>query len=33
MRVLRFSPMLSGDPLSVYSHVLETWIEGKKVLD
>lgn len=25
--------VLSGDPLSVYSHVLETWIEGKKVLD
>ncbi|HLN02532.1 MAG TPA: amidohydrolase family protein [Bryobacteraceae bacterium] len=25
--------VLSGDPLSVYSHVLETWIEGKKVFD
>ncbi len=25
--------LLSGDPLSVYSHVLETWIEGKKVFD
>ena len=25
--------VLSGDPLSVYTHVLETWIEGKKVFD
>jgi imidazolonepropionase-like amidohydrolase len=25
--------ILSGDPLSVYSHVLETWIEGQKVFD
>ncbi|MEP7074331.1 MAG: amidohydrolase family protein [Acidobacteriota bacterium] len=25
--------LLSGDPLSVYSHVLETWVEGKKVFD
>jgi imidazolonepropionase-like amidohydrolase len=25
--------VLSGDPLSVYSHVLETWIEGRKVFD
>ena len=25
--------ILSGDPLSVYTHVLETWIEGKKVFD
>ncbi|MSU64097.1 MAG: amidohydrolase [Pedosphaera sp.] len=25
--------LLSGDPLSVYSHVLETWIDGKKVFD
>ena len=25
--------VLSGDPLSVYSHVLETWVEGKKVFD
>jgi imidazolonepropionase-like amidohydrolase len=25
--------VLSGDPLSVYSHVLETWIEGQKVFD
>jgi imidazolonepropionase-like amidohydrolase len=25
--------LLSGDPLSVYSHVLETWIEGKRVFD
>jgi imidazolonepropionase-like amidohydrolase len=25
--------LLSADPLSVYSHVLETWIEGKKVFD
>ena len=23
----------SGDPLSVYSHVLETWVEGAKVFD
>ena len=25
--------VLSGDPLSVYSHVLETWVEGIKVFD
>jgi imidazolonepropionase-like amidohydrolase len=25
--------VLSGDPLSVYTQVLETWIEGKKVFD
>jgi imidazolonepropionase-like amidohydrolase len=25
--------LLSGDPLSVYSHVLETWVEGSKVFD
>jgi len=25
--------VLSGDPLSVYSHILETWVEGKKVFD
>jgi imidazolonepropionase-like amidohydrolase len=25
--------ILSGDPLSVYSKVLETWVEGKKVFD
>ena len=25
--------VLSGDPLSVYTHVLETWIEGSKVFD
>jgi imidazolonepropionase-like amidohydrolase len=25
--------VLSGAPLSVYSHVLETWIEGEKVFD
>ena len=25
--------VLSGDPLSVYSHVLETWVEGQKVFD
>jgi imidazolonepropionase-like amidohydrolase len=25
--------VLSGDPLSVYTHVLETWIEGNKVFD
>jgi len=25
--------VLSGDPLSVYTHVLETWIEGQKVFD
>jgi len=25
--------LLSGDPFSVYTHVLETWIEGKKVFD
>jgi len=25
--------LLSGDPLSVYGHVLETWVEGTKVFD
>ena len=25
--------VLSGDPLSVYTHVEETWIEGRKVFD
>jgi len=25
--------LLSGDPLSIYTHVLETWIEGKRVFD
>ncbi len=25
--------ILSGDPLSVYTRVLETWVEGKKVFD
>jgi imidazolonepropionase-like amidohydrolase len=25
--------VLSGDPLSVYTHVLETWVEGEKVFD
>lgn len=25
--------VLSGDPLSVYSHIEQTWIEGKKVFD
>ncbi|HTQ57357.1 MAG TPA: amidohydrolase family protein [Bryobacteraceae bacterium] len=25
--------VLSGDPFSVYTHVLETWIEGRKVFD
>lgn len=25
--------ILSGDPLSVYTHVEQTWIEGKKVFD
>ncbi|MDQ2841241.1 MAG: amidohydrolase family protein, partial [Acidobacteriota bacterium] len=25
--------LLSGDPLSVYTHVLQTWIEGQKVFD
>ncbi|HSU25235.1 MAG TPA: amidohydrolase family protein, partial [Pyrinomonadaceae bacterium] len=25
--------LLSGDPLSVYTHVLQTWVEGKKVFD
>lgn len=25
--------VMSGDPLSTYTHVLETWIEGKKVFD
>lgn len=25
--------VLSGDPLSIYTHVLQTWVEGKKVFD
>lgn len=25
--------VLSGDPLSVYTHVQQTWVEGKKVFD
>ena len=25
--------ILSGDPLSVYTKVLQTWVEGKKVFD
>lgn len=25
--------VLSGDPLSVYTHVLETWVDGNKVFD
>jgi imidazolonepropionase-like amidohydrolase len=25
--------VLSGDPLSVYTHILQTWVEGKKVFD
>ncbi len=25
--------LLSGDPLSVYTHVLETWVDGRKVFD
>ena len=25
--------VLSGDPLSVHTHILETWVEGKKVFD
>ena len=25
--------LLSGDPLSVYTHIEETWVEGKKVFD
>jgi imidazolonepropionase-like amidohydrolase len=25
--------VLDGDPLSIYSHVLETWVEGRKVFD
>ena len=25
--------ILDGDPLSVYTHVQETWVEGKKVFD
>ncbi|MBI3698549.1 MAG: amidohydrolase [Acidobacteria bacterium] len=25
--------VLSGDPLSVYTHVLETWIDGEKIFD
>jgi imidazolonepropionase-like amidohydrolase len=25
--------ILSGDPLSTYTHVLETWVEGNKVFD
>ena len=25
--------VLSGDPFSVYTQVLQTWVEGKKVFD
>ena len=25
--------ILSGDPFSVYTQILETWVEGKKVFD
>lgn len=25
--------ILSGDPLSLYTHVLQTWVEGRKVFD
>jgi imidazolonepropionase-like amidohydrolase len=25
--------VLSGDPLSVYTHVTQTWVDGKKVFD
>ncbi|MFN3386722.1 MAG: amidohydrolase family protein, partial [Candidatus Thermochlorobacter sp.] len=25
--------ILSGDPFSVYTHVLQTWVEGQKVYD
>jgi cytosine/adenosine deaminase-related metal-dependent hydrolase len=25
--------VLDGDPFSVYTHVLETWVEGQKVFD
>ncbi len=25
--------ILSGDPLSTYSHVMETWVEGRKLFD
>lgn len=25
--------ILDGDPLSIYSHVLETWVEGEKLFD
>ena len=25
--------LLDGDPFSVYTHVLETWVEGRKVFD
>jgi len=25
--------ILSGDPMSVYTHVLQTWVEGRKVFD
>jgi imidazolonepropionase-like amidohydrolase len=25
--------VLSGDPFSVYTHILETWVDGKKVFD
>jgi hypothetical protein len=25
--------VLSGDPLSVYTHVMQTWVDGKKVFD
>ena len=25
--------ILSGDPLSIYTHVEQTWVDGKKVFD
>jgi imidazolonepropionase-like amidohydrolase len=25
--------ILSGDPLSIYTHVAETWVDGQKVFD
>ena len=25
--------ILDGDPLSVYTHIEQTWVEGKKVFD
>ena len=25
--------VLSGDPFSVYTQVLETWVEGEKIFD